>query len=293
MSTDKTSRNSLLYRCRVGHSRLVPKVNKFSYGVYMFYLDLSELDCLSRSLPLFSYNKANLFSFYDSDHLKDFEPSSQSADSAEVLSLTDRLTAYLRENGLQAELGRVMLLTYPRIAGYVFNPVSFYFVFDKGERPLASVAEVGNTFGEMKLFYLPCVDGSFSLMTPKFFYVSPFGKLSDLFSFRVGLPGERLKISVDTLSGEDQSPVLLSAISGESLPFTSFNMFKLFCLYPLVTWKVISLIHWQAFLLWLRKVPFYMKEADRQLQKEVRNRHKSLGPKLQEHTGTLENLTLR
>lgn len=240
--------------------------HRFGYGVYMFYFDLAELDSLSKRLPFFSWNTFNLFSFYDRDHLKEMPGE----------SLRQKLKLYLKEHGV-LDYGRVMLFTYPRILGYVFNPVSFYFVFatasESQARPIACVAEFGNTFHEMKLFFVPPTETeSFELTAAKHFYVSPFGNLSELFHFQVSAPDRSLLLKVDTLS-ESGEPILISAITGASLDLTNFNMLRLFCLYPLVTFKVIFSIHWQALLLWLKKVPFHMKEADPHLQIGVLNRH--------------------
>lgn len=253
---------SSLYQCKVRHTRHKPKQHSFAYGVYMFYLDLAELAALKQGSRVFSHNKFNLFSFYDSDHLKGFGSG----------SLLERFKQFLKSRCIDEPVVSVRLLTYPRILGYVFNPVSFYFAFDKDNNPVAGIAEVGNTFGEMKVYVLEKTkDGYFRLIAPKEFYVSPFGKLSDFFDFVVPVPGAALKICVDTLDSGDRSKVLVSSITGERHPISDARLLQLFCRYPLVTLKVIGMIHWQAFLLYLKGVPYFRKEEAIELQTEILN----------------------
>ncbi|MBL0188464.1 MAG: DUF1365 domain-containing protein [Candidatus Obscuribacter sp.] len=254
--------SSAIYQCRVRHTRYKPKQHSFAYGVYMLYLDLAELAQLDLSSKLFSHNSFNLFSFYDSDHLKGFGTG----------SLLERFDQLLKSRRIDETVTSVRLLTYPRILGYVFNPVSFYFGFDKDDSPVVGIAEVGNTFGEMKVYILEKTkEGHFRLIVPKEFYVSPYGKLLDLFDFVVPVPGPDLKICVDTLDCDDRSKVLVSSISGQCLAFDDRRLFKLFWRYPLVTLKVISMIHWQAFLLYLKGVPYFKKQEAIESQTEILN----------------------
>ncbi len=256
--------NSCLYECAVMHHRLAPKRHRFSYRIFMFYLDLDEVDAIARRIPFFGRNRRSIFAFNDADHL-----------DASGGPVKDKLLAYLAGNGVEAP-GRIMLLTLPRVLGYVFNPVSFYICFDAAGLPACAVAEVGNTFGEKKLFLIRERPGEdrFRLIASKHFYVSPFSALDLQFDFKIRVPAEALEIHVDDLQGEER--ILLSALTGRRAPLTTARLSWFAIKYPFVTLWVILLIHWNALLLWLKGVPVHRKEARPDLQREVLRPHASI-----------------
>lgn len=258
---------SCLYECTVMHHRLTPKENRFSYNLFLFCLDLDEIDTVASKVRGFSHNRFNLYSFRDRDHLTVLNGG----------TVKQNLTAHLKENGFDlAEDARVILLTLPRVLGYIFNPVSFYFCFDAAGLPVCALAQVGNTFGEMKPYLLtsPDADGVFRLRTPKHFYVSPFSALDLDFDFKLRVPREGLEIHIDDRQGE--SRILLSSLTGTRLPLTTWQLARLTVLFPLLTLKVIFLIHWQALLLWVKRLPFHSKAANAHLQRGVLNPHHSI-----------------
>ena len=168
--------NSCLYECSVMHHRFAPKVHHFQHSLFMFYLDLDELDQVARQLWLFSHNRKNLYSFADRDH----EPSGPG-------TLKECIVRFLAANKIEMTRpdhpantlpakhpgGKIMLLTLPRICGYIFNPISVYYCFDEAGQPVATVVEVGNTFREMKLYLLRAEDMTtaeqFEKIMPKHF----------------------------------------------------------------------------------------------------------------------------
>lgn len=168
-----------------------------------------------------------------------------------------------------------MLLTLPRVLGYIFNPISIYFCFDTKGEPLASVAEVGNTFGEWKPYLVPPTsDGTFHVRVAKNFYVSPFSELDLSFDFRFDSPNERLKILIDDY--HDGKRTLMSSLTGKRLPLTDAALLRFSFKYPLITLRVILGIHWQAILLWMKGLHANSKEANPDLQHGVHRPHKSL-----------------
>ena len=260
--------NSCLYECSVMHHRLAPKEHHFRHDIFMFYLDLDELDAVARAVLFFSRNRANLYAFRENDHLLSGEQ-----------SLKERVTKYLSANGVRFDpRGRIMLLTLPRVAGYIFNPVSIYYCFDPAGAPLCAIAEVGNTFGELKLFLLrpdELHEGKlFQKVTPKHFYVSPFSSLELSFDFKLRVPGDKLDIRIDDRAGDDK--ILLSTLTGTRAALNNARLLWFTLKYPLVTLKVICLIHWHAFRLWLKRVPFHRKAANPALQREVLRPHPTL-----------------
>jgi len=260
--------NSCLYECSVMHHRLAPKEHHFSHDIFMFYLDLDEVDLWSKKILLFSHNRPNFYAFRDADHL----PSGRG-------SLKENVLAYLGLKGIAlGPEGKIMLLTLPRVMGYIFNPVSFYFCFDAAGAPVCAVAEVGNTFREKKLFLLGGEElsesGVFEKLTPKHFYVSPFSSLDLSFHFKLPVPGEKLAIQIDDRDGEEK--VLLSTLSGKRAALSNRSLAWFSLKYPLVTLKVIFLIHWHALLLFWKRVPFYRKAANPSRQRDVLNPHPTL-----------------
>jgi len=261
---------SCLYDCSVMHHRLAPKEHHFRYGIFQFCLDLDELDTLSERLGFFSRNRRNLYRFNDSDHLPPQTPDAIS----HPLSTKSSLLAWITSQGLPLPADtRVLLLTHCRVFGYIFNPVSFYFCLDAQDRPLCAVAEVGNTFGELKPFLVPCDPSGpgFHVRVPKNYYVSPFSPLDLEFDFCFDLPSRRLRLAIDDYSGGER--VLLSTVTGAREELTAGNLARFTLRYPLVTLKVIFLIHWEALRLWLKKIPFRMKEADPELQQGAHRIH--------------------
>jgi DUF1365 family protein len=171
----------------------------------------------------------------------------------------------------------VGLLAIPRCLGYGFNPIRFYFLID-GSRLLAAAAEVENTFHERKFYILPpnelLSDGSIRIRLPKEYYVSPFIDLDVDFEFHFRLPDQCLDLSVKDLRGEQV--VLLSRLTGRRRALTTANLLRLLIASPLVSLKVIGLIHWQALLLWLRGHRWFPKAARPERQRDVIRPHKSL-----------------
>jgi DUF1365 family protein len=256
--------NSCLYECTVFHRRMAPKRHEFLYRVFYFLLDLDELDELDQTMRLFRVNRPGLYSYRDSDHI------SQGAASAR-----ENVLRYLSEQGITAPVGRILLLTLPRLLGYVFNPVSVFFCFDTEGKPLAAVAEVGNTFGEWKPYLVPVTpEGTFHLRAVKHFYVSPFSDLDLEFDFRFDQPGERLRLLIDDYRGGEKE--LVSMLTGNRVPLTDAILLRFSLKYPLLTLKVILGIHWEALRIWLKGVAARRKEWQPELQKGVHRPHKSL-----------------
>jgi DUF1365 family protein len=264
--------NSCLYRARVIHHRLSPKTHHFHYDVFMFYLDLDELDSLSRKLKFMSRNRFNLFSFRDEDHL---QLPRENPDKSRTIR--EHVTKYLSENGVDIGKGRIMLLTNLCTLGYHFSPVSFYYCYDERGQPVCSIAEVCNTFREMKPYFLggqSLKNNLFHLNTAKDFYVSPFIDLDTNFDFKLGIPGDRLKVNINDYDQQGQL-FFLSSLNGTRAELTDKNLLLYFVSFPFITLKIIVMIHWQAFLLWAKNFSFSRKSDNMILQKEVFRPYKS------------------
>ncbi|OIR05137.1 hypothetical protein GALL_126950 [mine drainage metagenome] len=277
---------SRLYACRVLHERFSPKRHRFAYRVFYLALDLDELDALGRRLPFFSVNARNLFSLRESDYLPTGEPLYNSAASADRgssgggVSLKRRVLAFCAAHGV--ELGddaRVTLLTLPRMFGYAFNPVSFYLCSDASGERRCAIAEVTNTYREMKAYFLPQAPsraGSpvYRARMPKHFYVSPFSGLDVEFDFELREPGRTLAVRIDDFEGGRRT--LHSTLTGEAHPLTGRALATSLFRYPLLTARVIALIHWQALRLWLKRVPHFSKASQPELQRDLRRPHSSI-----------------
>jgi DUF1365 family protein len=264
--------NSCFYECDVFHRRLRPKQHEFLYRVFYFYLDLGELDQAARKLKIFGLNRANIYSLHDKDHFQYGE---------KVRPVAANVREFLERSGCPLETdGSIRMLCFPRMLGYVFNPITLYFCFNADGTPHASVVEVGNTFRELKPYLVPpAQDGKcdFEVRVPKDYYVSPFSPVDLEFHFRLHLPDENLRVFIDDYDAEGK--VLVSTLTGKRRELTLVNLAKFTAKFPFITLKVISLIHWQALRLWLKRVPFFLKETRVEDQRDVFRPHKSLHKK--------------
>lgn len=260
--------NSCLYRATVMHNRLEPKPHRFHYNIFMFYIDLDEIDTITKKLWMLSRNCFNFFSFRDSEHLQ--LPTDNPDKSKNV---KEHISDYLQQNGITIGKGRIMLLTNLNVLGYNFNPVSFYYCYDEKGEPLCVVVEITNTYREMKLFLLTkkeFASGKFKLNTTKYFYVSPFIDHDVNFDFNLAIPGEKLNIRIDDY--KDDKRIFISTLTGIRKPLTNLNLALFSIRFPFITLKIITLIHWNAVKLWFKKIPYHKKAANQELQKDVHRR---------------------
>jgi DUF1365 family protein len=227
------------------HRRLAPRHHRFKYSVFALLLDLDELAALDRSLRLFKYNRGGLFSFQDRDH--------GPIEAGQSRDLRRWLDSLLADAGIVAK-GARRVLCYPRILGYVFNPLSVWFCHDEQGALKAIVYEVHNTYEERHAYVLPVGEETRLVRhaCPKNFYVSPFLSRDCRYQFRIRPPGDDIAVAIH--EEEAGRPILNASFAGERRPLTDGTLLKMLLAYPLMTLKVITAIHYEAVRLMLKGV---------------------------------------
>jgi uncharacterized protein len=231
---------SALYEGQVVHDRRAGRRNLFRYRVYMWHVDLDELDELDRRLWAFGHGRRALTTIRAGDHLGDPRR-----------TIRENLERFLSAHGIGLDGGRVSLLTNARVLGYVFNPLSVFYChrLDGGLRCV--VAEVHNTYGERHCYLLePGERGRAS--AGKEFYVSPFLTVAGSYEMTVAPPGERLSVQMALRQGGER--VFAASLTGRRRPVTNATVARMLLRHPLMTARVTSLIHLQGVKLFLRGV---------------------------------------
>ncbi len=237
---------SALYEGAVTHARFAPVAHAFRYRVFALLLDLDELPALAKRSWLFAHNRAGLLSFRDRDHGDGGDPRAW-------------IAGKLAAAGIEAG-GPLRVLCYPRLFGYVFNPLSVWFCHAKDGTLAATVYEVHNTFGERHAYVLRADGNAPSVRQEcaKGFYVSPFLSLDCAYAFHVRPPGDTVSIAIR--ESEAGRPVLNAAFTGVRVPFCNRTLASAFLRHPLMTLKIVGAIHFEALRLWLKRVPHHVHD---------------------------------
>lgn len=238
---------SSVYPGKLMHNRLKPRKHRFCYRVASWLFDLDELEVLDKNHRLFSLNRFNLIAF----HEKDYGDSSGK-------NLKKQIAALLNKENLP-EPDQVSLLCFPRILGYVFNPLSVYYCH-KNNALFAIVYEVSNTFGERHSYVIPAQSSSEAApiirqTTHKKLHVSPFFPMDCYYLFRTAPPDEKAQLAI---SLNDQDGKLFAAVfAGTRQTISDRFILKLAAALPFQTVKVIAAIHWEALRIWLKGIKLY------------------------------------
>ena len=241
--------NSCIYNGTVIHKRYKPKEHFFKYSVFSLLLDLSELEILNNNIRFFSINKFNLISFFEKDH-----------GNRDDSSLVGWVKKNLKQNQINTENIKIKLLCYPRILGYVFNPLSIFFVYNQNDTLVSILYEVKNTFGEQHTYVFK-IDNESNLIQnncSKKFHVSPFIEMNCNYFFRILKPGERLSVIIDQY--DQVGKILYASQDGKKANLTGKELIKSYLKHPLMTFKIISAIHFEAFKLWAKGIKFIKKK---------------------------------
>jgi DUF1365 family protein len=260
--------HSALYRGHLSHARFDALARRaFRYPVYMAALDLDELPALDRGLRLFSHERTNLYTFRDRDYAATLSPSVTGPHA----SLTADLHALCAANGLPAPHA-TRLVTNLRVAGYLFNPVSFFLNYDATGALTTVVAEVNNTYGGRFRYVLgprdriepPPASRATCFRHVRELFVSPFLHGPATYDFRFDAPRDGAAIAIAMTVQDDRSSrrVFAARFAGRRSALTDRTLALAAVRYPFMTAQVIGLIHWQALKLRLAGVPYHRPERD-------------------------------
>lgn len=232
-----------LYTGPVMHARMKPVVHRFTYRVFSFLLDVDRLAELDRLSPVLSVNRWNLLSFNPADH--------GPRDGSSLRAHAERLMA---QAGRQIG-GKILLMCYPRILGFTFNPLSIYYCYDRADRLSALIYEVRNTFGESHSYIAPIEAGEahpegVRQERDKLFYVSPFLDMTMRYHFRLNPPGDKLAVRI--LETDESGPILAATFMGTRSEVTTASLLAACARMPLLTFKIVAAIHWEALRLYAK-----------------------------------------
>jgi len=241
--------SSCIYSGQIIHKRFKPKKHFFSYKTFSLFLDLSEINKLEKKINFFSYNRFNILSFYDIDH----GPRNGN-------SLTKWVKKILEKKRININSGKIKLLCFPRFFGYVFNPLSIFYCYDKNSALKAVLYEVKNTFNEQHTYVFRSKNSSNLIFHKcnKKFYVSPFIEMKTFYNFRLSKPKNNIDILIKQT--DVKGPLLIARQVGKKISLNSKNLLYQFLKHPLMSFKVIVAIHFEAFRLWIKGVKFVKRK---------------------------------
>lgn len=239
-----------LYHGAVTHRRLRPVGHAFAYRVFSLLIDIDRINEIDERSRWFSRNRFNLFSFHDADHA-----------FGDAETVAGGVRTLLKSHGYRAD-GGILLLCYPRILGYVFNPLSIFYCHDASGRLEAVLYEVRNTFGGRHSYLIPVEDGADVIRqsADKRLHVSPFMDMDHQYAFRLSRPGEALSVFIHQTDAE--GPIFNASFAGRAEPMTDSALLNAFFRYPLMTLKIIAAIHFEAGRLFLKGMRLKGKPAD-------------------------------
>ena len=241
-------KNSKIYTGKVIHKRFKPKEHYFKYNVFSLLIDLNELEQINKDIKFFSYNKFNIISFYDKDH-----------GDRDGSSIKLWVKKNLRNIGIMTEDISIKLLCYPRIFGYVFNPLSTYFIYNKHSELISIFYEVKNTFGEQHTYIFKAQDEkTVQNKCTKKFYVSPFIEMDCEYHFKTLNPREQLSVVIN--QNDKDGKLLFASQDGISKDLNNKNLTLSYLTHPLMTFKIIVAIHYEAFKLWVKRIKLIAKK---------------------------------
>lgn len=231
-----------LYEGQIFHERLKPFNHKFSYKIFFLKFPLSKMNELSNIF--FSFDRFNLFSFYNKDYL---DGSSRPLD--------EKIREVLSAEGITVT-GEIVLHTLPRILGYGFNPVSFWYVYNSVGEIECILSEVNNTFGDRHYYLLQNFEEYKNISSKKVFHVSPFFDIKGEYQFSF----LKKVVSINYFDDAEKNFYFKSSlVETQCMEYSASNLLKLFLKYPMMSFLVMYRIHWQAVVLFFKKAKFFKR----------------------------------
>tara|TARA_B100000287_G_scaffold130861_1_gene123025 strand:+ start:1413 stop:2180 length:768 start_codon:yes stop_codon:yes gene_type:complete len=242
-------KNSSIYNGTVIHKRFKPKIHFFKYKVFSILIDISEINLLDKTLKIFSYNKFNIVSFYDEDH-----------GPRDGTSVKEWVIKNLQDNQIDTQDIKIKLLCYPRIFGFVFNPLSIFFIYNKKSELISILYEVKNTFDEQHTYIFKNKENENTIKhtCKKKFHVSPFIEMNCTYFFKILKPGDKISVIIDQY--DEEGKLLYASQDGSRIELNNKNLFLSYLKHPLMTFKIIAAIHFEAFKLWIKGIKFIKKK---------------------------------
>ena len=240
--------NSCIYNGEVTHTRFKPVRHFLKYKTFSLLIDLDEINYLDKSIGIFSHNKFNIFSFHDKDH-----------GDRDGGNLKDWVILNLKKFQIKENVSTIKVLCYPRILGYVFNPLSIFYCYEK-DKLVAIFYEVKNTFND-QLTYIFKIKNNDEIIQKcrKKFYVSPFMDMETFYNFKLLNPIDKLSVFIKQTDAD--GTILTATQTGDKKEFSFKQLAINFLKYPLMTIKIISSIHYEALLLWKKGAIYRKREV--------------------------------
>ena len=240
--------NSCIYNGEVTHTRFKPVRHFLKYKTFSLLIDLDEINFLDKSIGIFSHNKFNIFSFYDKDH-----------GDRDGGNLKDWVISNLKKFQIKENITNIKVLCYPRILGYVFNPLSIFYCYEK-DKLVAIFYEVKNTFNEQHTYIFKIKNNDEIIQKcRKKFYVSPFMDMETFYNFKLLNPNDKLSVFIKQTDAD--GTILTATQTGDKKEFSFKQLAINFIKYPLMTIKIISSIHYEALLLWKKGAIYRKREV--------------------------------